>query len=181
MQKFILQPEKWVIVGEETYPNSDLKMNGVFFIMGGHKFLFLIENYCNMDKPTAETYMADEVYNRLTYHEGKDCHYAMFNTLDDYFGDRIKTVYDLISSPSEKKQLKGCQLFHDIVYNVFDIYLGIIYIKGKKGLLLKEHELSLYNDIACEFYNPSGVKFINFKEELEKGKTMQEILMELNS
>ena len=179
MKKFILQPEKWVVAGERTYPNSELKMNGVFFIMGGHKFLFLIENYCKLDKPTAETYMVGEVYNRLTYHERWDCHCAMFNTLDDEIGGRIKTVYDLISSPSKKKQLKGCQLFHDIVYNVFDIYLGIIYIKGKNGLLEKEHELSLYNDIACEYCNPSGVKLINIKEELERGKTMHEILVEV--
>ena len=175
----MLEPEKWVVTGEQTCPNSELKMNGVSFNMGGHEFLFLIENYCNMDKPTAETYMADEVYNRLTYDERMDFHGAMFNTLDDEIGDRIKTVYDLISSPSKKKQLKGCQLFHDIVYKVFDIYIGLIYVKGKYGLLEKEHELALYNDIACEYFNPIGVKLLKLIDELEKGKTMQEILMEV--
>ena len=179
MTNFILEPEKWVIVREKNYPNSDLKMKGVLFIVGRHKFLFCIENYCNMDKPTAETYMVGKVYNRLTYHDGCNC--AIFNTLDDEIGGRIKTVYDLISSPSKKKQLKGCQLFHDIVFDVFDSYLGSIYIKGKYGLLEKEHELALYNDIACEYFNPIGVKLLKLIDELEKGKTMQEILMELNS
>lgn len=173
----MLQPEKWGGTGEKTCPNSDLKMNGVYFIVDGHMFLFLIENYCNMDKPTAETYMVGKVYNRLFYHAGWDCRCAIFNTLDDEIGGRIKTVYDLISSPSKKKQVKGCQLFHDIVLDVFDSYIGIIYIKGKCGLLEKEHELALYNDIACKYYN--HVKLINIKEELEK--QCKKSLWKLNS